>query len=300
VDDHSVDASPTLVRAMAREDPRVRLVHNPGHGLVAALNHGLRTCRCELVARMDADDLMHPERLAAHLDHFARDPGLVLSATRAELFSREEIQAGFREYMRWQNACLTHEQIARDLYIESPFAHPSVAFRRRAVLDAGGYREGPFPEDYDLWLRLFHAGHRMEKIPRALLRWRDHPRRLSRTDPRCSREAFDRLRANYLARDPRFLAHRENFVIWGAGRKTRRRADHLLEQGFRPRAWIDIDPRKIGNRVEEIPVVDSRWLEENGRPFVLVYVTNHGAREEILEELEGMGYRPGEACLAVG
>ena len=165
MDDHSVDASPALVRAMAREDPRVRLMHNPGRGLVAALNHGLHACRCELVARMDADDLMHPERLAAHLNHFARDPGLVLSATQAELFSREEIQAGFREYMRWQNACLTHEQIARDLYIESPFAHPSVAFRRRAVLDAGGYREGPFPEDYDLWLRLFHAGRRMEKTP---------------------------------------------------------------------------------------------------------------------------------------
>jgi FlaA1/EpsC-like NDP-sugar epimerase len=140
----------------------------------------------------------------------------------------------------------------------------------------------------------------MEKLPQVLLRWRDHPQRLSRTDPRCSRQAFDRLRAHYLARDPRFLAHAQNFAIWGAGRKTRRRCDHLLQQGYRPKAWIDIDPRKIGNRVDGIEVVDARWLAAHDRPFVLVYVTNHGAREEIMEELEGMGYRPGEDCLAVG
>ncbi len=300
MDDGSRDRSARLVASAARRDARIRLLSNPGRGLVSALNHGLHACRAELVARMDADDLMLPERLSAHLDHFARNPGISLSACRAEIFPEETLHAGFREYMRWQNGCLTHEQIARDLYIESPFAHPAVAFRRRAVLDAGGYREGPFPEDYELWLRLFHAGHRMEKMPRTLLRWRDHPARLSRTDPRCARRAFDRLRAEYLARDPRLLARRDNFVIWGAGRKTRRRADHLLERGFRPRAWIDIDPRKIGNRVDGVPVVGAEWLSEQGRPLVLVYVTNHGAREEILEELEGMGYRAGLDCLAVG
>ncbi len=300
MDDHSRDGSAELVKEKFRKDSRLRLVDNPGRGLVAALNAGLDACRSDLVVRMDADDLMHPERLAAHLAHFERNPDLALSAVQVELLSETPVQAGFREYLRWQNGCLTREQITRDLYIESPFAHPAVAFRRQAVLAAGGYRDGPFPEDYELWLRLHLAGHRMEKLPRVLLKWRDHPRRLSRTDPRCSRTAFDRLRARYLARDPRFLAHAGNFVIWGAGRKTRRRADHLLAHGYRPRAWIDIDPRKIGNQVGGIPVAGPEWLLENGRPFVLVYVTNHGAREEITEELEGMGYQPGVDCLAVG
>ena len=300
MDDHSSDGSAELVKEKFRKDSRLRLVDNPGRGLVAALNAGLDACRSDLVVRMDADDLMHPERLAAHLAHFERNPDLALSAVQVERLSETPVQAGFREYLRWQNGCLTREQITRDLYIESPFAHPAVAFRRQAVLAAGGYRDGPFPEDYELWLRLHLAGHRMEKLPRVLLKWRDHPRRLSRTDPRCSRTAFDRLRARYLARDPRFLAHAGNFVIWGAGRKTRRRADHLLANGYRPRAWIDIDPRKIGNQVGGIPVAGPEWLLENGRPFVLVYVTNHGAREEITEELEGMGYQPGVDCLAVG
>ena len=300
VDDHSHDASADQVTRLARRDARIRLLTNPGRGLVSALNHGLRACRAPLVARMDADDHMAPERLAAQLAHFQRRPELALSASQVHLFPDEQIQAGFREYIRWQNACLTPADIEREIYVESPFAHPSVTFRRDTVLALGGYRLGPFPEDYDLWLRLFQAGHPMEKLPQVLLHWRDHPQRLSRTDPRCSRQAFDRLRAHYLARDPRLVAHRHRFVIWGAGRKTRRRCDPLLALGFRPQAWIDIDPRKIGNQVQGAPVVPSSWLLDHDRPFVLIYVTNHGAREEILEELQGYGYRPGHDCLPVG
>ncbi len=300
VNDHSRDGSRELVADLAARDRRVRLLDNRGRGLVDALNQGLMACRAPLVARMDADDLMTPERLAAQVDHLARHPELSLVAGCVEAFPEDQLQKGFREYLRWQNSCRTPEAIAREIYVESPFAHPSVCYRRAAVLAAGGYRLGPFPEDYDLWLRLHHAGHRMAKLPQVVLRWRDHPRRLSRTDPRCARTAFDRLRAHYLARDPRLLARREDFVVWGAGRKTRRRFDHLAFQGFRPRAWVDIDPRKIGNLVDGVPVVDSRWLATAGRPFVLTYVTNHGAREEILAELITLGYRPGEDCLAVG
>ena len=300
VDDHSGDGSTGLLRELARRDHRVRLCTNPGSGLVDALNHGLQRCRAPLVARMDADDRMLPRRLSAQLAHFRGNPALTLSATRVKLFPEDAIQAGYREYIRWQNACLSPRQIARELYVESPFAHPSTTYRREAVLALGGYRQGPFPEDYDLWLRLFHSGHLLEKLPEVLLEWRESPQRLSRTDPRCSRTAFDRLRARYLAKDPRFLARHDDFAVWGAGRKTRRRCDHLLEQGLQPRAWIDIDPRKIGNRIGETPVAGPEWLPANGRPFVLVYVTNHGARAEIMEALRAMGYRPGADCLAVG
>jgi glycosyltransferase involved in cell wall biosynthesis len=300
VNDHSHDDSPALITRLARTDRRIRLLHNPAAGLVSALNLGLVACHAPLVARMDADDIMAPERLAAQLRHFRDNPRLTLSASRVALFPEERIQAGLREYIRWQNRCLSPREIARELYVESPFAHPSVMFRKDRILALGGYRHGTFPEDYDLWLRLFHAGHHMEKLSEVLLHWREHSGRLSRTDPRCSRSAFDRLRARYLARDSRLLTRRNNFVIWGAGRKTRRRADHLLARGFRPRAWIDIDPRKIGNYIEAVPVVGPEWLPEQGCPFVLVYVANHGAREEIMETLEGYGYQPGRDCLAVG
>jgi hypothetical protein len=114
------------------------------------------------------------------------------------------------------------------------------------VARCGRYADGAFPEDYELWLRWLAAGVRMEKLPDALLVWRDTPRRLSRTDPRYAPDAFDELRAHHLAR---WLAetnpHHPDVTIWGAGRVSRRRAARLRAQGVRVTGWIDIDPRKI-------------------------------------------------------
>ncbi len=188
IDDGSRDDSAALVARRARRDGRIRLVRQPPLGLVAALNRGLREARAPLIARMDADDRMHPERLAAQTAAFDADPALGLLATRVRLFPEAHIQAGLREYIRWQNACCAPADITDEIYIESPFAHPSVMFRRAVVRDAGGYHAGDFPEDYDLWLRLAQSGVKMAKLPRVLLDWRDSAGRLSRTDPRCSRQ----------------------------------------------------------------------------------------------------------------
>ncbi|HHH48536.1 MAG TPA: glycosyltransferase [Gammaproteobacteria bacterium] len=298
IDDGSRDASATLVAQRAERDTRIRLIRQPPLGLVAALNRGLREARAPLIARMDADDRMHPERLAAQHAGLSAEPGLGLLATRVRPFPDARLQDGLREYIRWQNACCDPATIADEIYVESPFAHPSVMFRRRVVQAAGGYRAGDFPEDYDLWLRLARRGVRMAKLPRVLLDWRDSAGRLSRTDPRCSRQAFDRLRASYLARDPRLRGR--PLAFWGAGRKTRRRCKLLIERGFTPIAWVDIDPRKIGNRLRGVPVVAPEWLARDARPFVLSYVANHGAREDIASRLEAMGYERGVDYLMVG
>jgi glycosyltransferase involved in cell wall biosynthesis len=300
VDDGSTDASARILARWAARDRRLRLIRTPPRGLVAALNLGLEAARCELVARMDADDLMAPERLALQCERLWRDPSLTLVGSRVRLFPEHLIRTGYRRYLAWQNACLSARDIADEIYVEAPFAHPSVMFRRGPVRALGGYREGPFPEDYDLWLRLHRSGHAMAKLPEVLLHWRERPDRTSRIDPRYAREAFDRLRARYLAADPRILHNRERLVIWGAGRRTRRRCAHLLSRGFRIGAWIDVDPRKIGNRVDGAPVVAPRWLAREPRPFVLGYVANHGARELIAQGLHAMGYRRGRDYLMVG
>ncbi len=295
IDDASSDTSAALIRAL--NDRRARLIRNPRPGLVAALNLGLAHARAPLIARLDADDRMHPARLRLQAAAFAQDPGLTLCASRVRLFPAQRIRAGLRAYIEWQNRLLTPTQIARALYTESPFTHPSVMYRRDAVLAAGAYREGDFPEDYELWLRLHQRGARMRKRPERLLDWRDHPQRLSRTDPRCRRSAFDRVKLRYLMQEPLWRAHHGRFVCWGAGRKTRRRSDTLLAAGFRPRAWIDIDPRKIGNRIDGIPVVAPEWLRAHPGHLVLCWIANHGAREGIQRFLHGLGLREGREYL---
>ncbi|NIM26861.1 MAG: glycosyltransferase [Gammaproteobacteria bacterium] len=300
LDDASGDASGEIVAARARADARIRLPAPHGRGLVACLNAGLAAARAPLVARMDADDLMDRERIALQRKYLSEHPHVDLVASRVRAFPPEQVRAGMREYLRWQNACLAGDALREEIYVESPFAHASVMYRRDAVRAAGGYRDGDFPEDYELWLRLERIGCRMAKIDRCLLDWRQHDESLSRRDPRYSRDAFDRLRARYLLEDPR-LAQGRPLVLWGAGRRTRRRARHFLAGGIVPAAWIDVDPRKLGHCIDGVPVVGPEWLEaQRPRPFVLTWVARHGARERIAAALDAMGYARGVDYLAVG
>jgi glycosyltransferase involved in cell wall biosynthesis len=304
VDDGSTDGTMALLSAGARADGRLRVLKGPHRGLVACLNAGLQLARAPLVARMDGDDLMHPERLALQREYLRGHPRVDVVASRVEAFPAEDTGAGMEEYLRWQNGCMASDALRDEIYVECPITHPSVMFRRDAVVAAGAYREGDFPEDYELWLRLTERGSPMAKIDRCLLRWRQRADSLSRVDPRYSRDAFDRLRARYMARDRRLGGGRP-VVFWGAGRRTRRRADHLIANlaasGVSPRAWIDVDPRKVGQRIQEAPVVAPEWLRgREPRPFVLSWVASHGARDSIGAALEAMGYGRGVDYLAVG
>jgi GT2 family glycosyltransferase len=303
VDDGSRDDSPGRLARRAARDTRVRWLCRPRVGLVAALNAGLRAARAPLVARMDADDRMHAERLAMQAGYLERHPSITLVACQVAAFPAGPLGAGMMEYLRWQNCCLSAADLRDEIYVESPVVHPSVMFRRERVRALGGFREGDFPEDYDLWLRLARAGEAMVKLPQVLLYWRQQARSFSRIDPRYRRAAFDRLRARYLATDGRLTGGRP-LALWGAGRRTRRRARALQRHGYCPAVWVDIDPKKIGNRVGGIPVVDPAWLETRAaadeRPLVLGYVASHGAREQIAARLRCMGYLRGRDYLMVG
>ncbi len=301
VDDGSRDLTADRIAAFARRDPRVRLLKCRRRGLVPALNDGLEHCRAPLVARMDADDCMHPERLKLQLDYLRAHPDVDVVGSRVKAFPEAKVGAGMREYLRWQNRVLSPEAVADDVYVESPLMQPSATFRKRVVMDAGGYLEGNFPEDYELWLRLIRAGRRIGKCSQTLHRWRQRDDSYSRTDPRFSRHAFDRLRARYLAEDPRLRQGRA-LAIWGAGRVTRKRCRHLIERGFAPQAWVDIDRRKIGGNIQGVPVVAPEWLENHrrSRPLVLVYVASHGARDAVAARLQSMGFARGGDYLAVG
>jgi hypothetical protein len=139
----------------------------------------------------------------------------------------------------------------------------------------------------------------MEKIPETLLLWRESDFRASRSDSRYSREAFDLIRAEYLSKDPT-LQQKKNLVFWGAGRKTRKRTQLLIEKGFKPSAWIEVDRKKINQKINGIPVHSYKWLKEKQDLFILSYVNNHGARKKIANKLIEYGYEQGKDFIFVG
>lgn len=290
VNDGSTDHTARLLDEAAQRDPRIRVIHLPESGLVTALNCGLDVCASELVARMDADDICHPQRLAAQLQYFDRHPQTTLLGCRVRHFPRSRIQGGFRSYETWQNSLLEHRDIVQNMYVESPFAHPSVMFRRSAVVNAGGYRDMGWAEDYDLWLRLLRRGARFAKLAEALLCWRDHPQRLSRTGSHCSLDAFRRCKAHFLSEN--HLKHSRSVTLWGAGQEGKAWRKVLAGQGINVVRWIEVDPGKVGQVIHGAPVIGIADLTP-GLGKILITIGTRNARRQVRDYAAQRGLTEG-------
>ncbi len=294
VDDGSRDGGPELVASLARDDARIRALHAPGLGIVGALECARTAAKGALLYRMDADDIWLPGRAAAQRAQLDAQRSLGAVGTRVEGFPAELIGAGLARYISWQNALRGPAQHARERFIESPICHPSACFRASALDAIGGYREGPFPEDYDVFLRLVAAGYGLDKVTRLGLRWRHREGRLSFTDPRCSTDAFRALRAAHLAS----VLRGGTFWFWGAGREGKRLIRALGDHGVAPARVLDVDPKKFGRRVGEAVVCSFETLAEvragrDGGPTIVACVGNLGARAEIRAYLDASGRTEG-------
>jgi hypothetical protein len=151
-----------------------------------------------------------------------------------------------RRYLDWLLDCIGPAACAREIWVESPVAHPTAMIRASVMERVGGYREMGWPEDYDLWLRIHRTGGSISNLSETLYEWTDSPERLSRRDSRYAPEAFLRCRVHHLRL---WLAERgidRPLLIWGAGRDGgsrergmhRRRQDppppHRCRRGSRP------------------------------------------------------------------
>lgn len=291
IDDGSTDETRRRLEGWAKQDERVVVMARPHAGLVATLQAGLAACRAPLVARMDADDRSRPERLERQAAYLEGHPAVAVVGCLVEGFPPQAVRQGFQIYIEWLNRLVTGEAIAREIFVESPLAHPSVVMRRPWLERVGGYQEHGWPEDYDLWLRLHLAGARFAKVPEVLLDWREHPARATRTDPRYAVENFLRAKAEYLPRGP--LLGKESLIVWGAGQMGRRLSKHLARGGAPLRAFVDIDPAKIGRSRRGVPVIAPAELpalwESLPQPVLLAAVGSRGARGLIRRQLQEMG-----------
>jgi glycosyltransferase involved in cell wall biosynthesis len=284
VDDGSTDGTADLLDEWAARDPRVEVYHqDKQRGIVEALEVARARATGSYLARMDADDICAPTRLARQHALMRLDPTLVGCGSCIEYFPEEAVRDGALRYQEWINAATVPEEIERELFVECPLAHPTFFLRADAVEAVGGYRDAGWAEDYDLVLRLWEAGGRFAKVPSTLLRWREGPDRLSRTDPRYAPEAFLACKVHYLRRT--LLNDREGIVVWGAGPVGKTAAKAFVEAGVSLRAFVEVDPRKIGQEIHGVPVLDPEEGAQIDDVLHLGAVGQPGARERIREAL---------------
>lgn len=297
VDDGSTDGTWDILQAKSAEDPRFRLVRQEPSGIVAALEFARSLAGGSFLARMDADDGAFGQRFQRQMELMASDPRMVLCGTGVVYFPRESLKEGALRYEDWINGVTSHEAVVRDLFVECPIPHPTFLMRAEALEMVGGYRAMGWPEDYDLLLRFWEGGGRFGKVPAPLLRWREGDGRLSRVHGDYSPEAFRRCKVHFLLRT--HLRGGRGVVVWGAGPVGKGFARELVAQGGTLQAFVDLDPRKVGQEIHGVRVLRPDQALRLEGVFSVAAVGKPGGREEIRAALEGAGQVESEDFLAV-
>lgn len=305
VDDGSTDGTVQRVEDFMKQDKRVQLFKAAHEGVARAANRTIKESKGSFLARLDADDYMEPERLEEQLNYLinCEAPEKTLVGSKIRFFPREKLGEGTLKYEKWLNSIERDEDHARHLLVENTLAHPTILGHRSLFEGVRGYREGAFPEDYDLTLRLRSQGTRMYTIPQVLTHWREHGDRLTHTDERYSFESFRRAKAMHIKRmyTGGQLAPDRPLIIWGAGSYGKRFMRALEEQALPFTHSIDIDPRKVGRSIRsgKVEVIAPEQLKSIKEPFVLLAVATPGAREEIRDFLMEQGLNEVQDFLAV-
>jgi glycosyltransferase involved in cell wall biosynthesis len=172
VDDGSTDATAKILSECL--DPRLRVCRLPHGGIVQALNHGLQQARAGWIARLDADDLALPERLARQWRALQKNPAAVLCHTGVEFINEAGLPVCRLRMPR------SRSLLAMRLCFQCPIVHSTVMFKQAVAVAVGGYLPADrHAEDYSLWGRMLCRGEFIG-LPEKLVRFRVHPYSVSR------------------------------------------------------------------------------------------------------------------------
>jgi glycosyltransferase involved in cell wall biosynthesis len=144
----------------------VKVINSVFPGIVPALNLGIAEAKYELIARLDSDDTVTPERFLKQVKYLDRVKEVVCVGTQLNFIDEKGIEFGYTNYP------IGHADILKRMKYQNCIGHPSVMFRKSIVQQIGGYREFlTGSEDYDLWLRLSEIGS-LSNLPMKLTNYR--------------------------------------------------------------------------------------------------------------------------------
>lgn len=167
VDDHSTDETVLILRRLAKNDRRIKVISNSSHlGLTKSLNLGWRSAKTRFIARMDADDIALPKRLKKQREYLLNHPKIALLGTGAYLVNEDGQRAGVKLLPQ------SGEKIRRIILSYCPFIHPTWMLPKNILAEFDGYDESfPYAQDYELALRIV-SRHPTANLPEPLVYYR--------------------------------------------------------------------------------------------------------------------------------
>jgi glycosyltransferase involved in cell wall biosynthesis len=174
IDNNSTDESMPILEEFSRQYSRVKYLQEKNQGICHSLNLGLDHCTTDFIARLDADDIMSEDRIRIQSTYLQLNPKIVAVGSQVSFIDSTSKIIGVSRYPE------NYHSIRKSLTYMNPIAHPSVMYRREAVIHVGKYRvdyEGA--EDLDLWFRLLTWGE-IVNLPDKLTAYRLHDGQVTR------------------------------------------------------------------------------------------------------------------------
>ena len=161
-----MDCSREILEEFTNKDGRIKLINQENTGLTKTLNKGLSMAQGEYIARMDSDDMALPDRLEKQNYFLDKNSNVAVVGSFTEVIDDKGNKIGEHRPV------VSNEEIVKLSFFSGQLAHPSVMFRKKEIVELGGYDENiKYAQDADLWFRVMKK-YRVANIPEFLLKWR--------------------------------------------------------------------------------------------------------------------------------
>lgn len=278
VNDHSSDNSYEVLKSESLKDERIKVLQNKEHGIIHALRLAYRNSTGGMITRMDADDVMPTNKLEFMKRDLEAHGSGHIALGQVEYFSEGQLGEGYRRYADWLNGLTSSGDNFTEIYKECVVPSPCWMTFRDDLDACGAFDSDLYPEDYDLCFRFYRGG--LKCIPSNDIRhlWRDHSKRASRNDAHYLDNRFIELKVHYFHK-----ALNDNVrpvVLWGAGKKGKLIASHLIEKGIIFH-WITNNEKKIGLRIYDHMITAPDNFKSYENPLLIIAVSAPNEQKEL-------------------
>ena len=192
VNDRSKDKSMSILNEYSSRDERIRVLNNPGNGIVDALNTALKESGGQFITRMDADDVMPENKLQLFYDAIQHNPEAIVTG-KVKYFAKGSISKGYLEYESWLNERCDEGDHWKWIYRECVISSANWLATKSAV----SFDKGAYPEDYHMVLNWYAEQREIKSLKDVTHLWREHPKRTSRNSKHYQQEAFFELKLGH-------------------------------------------------------------------------------------------------------
>jgi glycosyltransferase involved in cell wall biosynthesis len=278
IDDSSVDTSREIANKIALKDDRFSIFSNEGAGIITALQLAYSKTKGTFITRMDADDIMLPNRLEVMVRSLQKYGDNHIAVGKVKYFSETGVNNGYAAYEKWLNSLTEKGVNFNEIYKECVIPSPCWMVYKSDFDRCGGFNSATYPEDYDLAFRFYKNNLTCIPCHDVLHLWRDYSTRTSRTSDHYAENTFLDLKFDYFKEIE--LNHQKQLILWGAGKKGKTLAQKFLDAKIDFK-WVCNNKKKIGKHIYDVEMQSYSMIEKVDNPQMIITVANQEEQKNI-------------------